>query len=163
MQKPKVSAIAAIGRNRELGKRGELIWRISDDLKRLKRLTTGHTIIMGRKTYESIGRPLPDRVNVVVTRNPDFVAPGCVLAPSVTKALEIAENAEPEEIFILGGAETYTQALPNTDRLYLTVIDATDPDADTFFPNYGEFTKVIETETRDHNGLSYTWLTLERE
>lgn len=162
-KKPRISAIAAIGRTRELGKQGELIWRISDDLKRLKSLTTGHAIILGRKTYESIGRPLPDRTNIVITRNPDFVAPGCVLALSVSEALTIAQREEPQEIFILGGAEIYTHALSYTDRLYLTLVDATDPEADTFFPDYGEFTKVIDQKTRDHNGLAYTWLTLERE
>jgi dihydrofolate reductase len=163
MEKPRISAIEAIGKNRELGKRGKLIWRIPDDLKRLKQLTTGHVIIMGRKTYESIGKPLPNRTNIVVTRNPDFSEPGCLVATSVEEALAIAKKHETEEIFILGGAEIYTQALPYTDRLYLTIVDATDPEADTFFPDYSEFTKFIETETRDHNGLSYTWLTLERE
>ena len=162
-KKPIMSAIAAIGKNRELGKRGDLIWRIPDDLKRLKALTTGHVVIMGRKTYESIGRPLPNRTNIIVTRNPDFTAPGCLVATSVPDALDLAREHETEEIFILGGADIYTQALPFTDRLYLTIVDATDPEADTFFPDYSEFTKVIETETKDHNGLAYTWLTLERE
>src|SRR3989338_10723261 len=141
-KKPIVSAIAAIGKNRELGKRSDLIWRIPDDLKRLKALTTGHVVIMGRKTYESIGRPLPNRTNIIVTRNPDFTAPGCLVATSVPDALDLAREHETEEIFILGGAEIYTQALPFTDRLYLTIVDATDPEADTFFPDYSEFTKV---------------------
>jgi dihydrofolate reductase len=162
-EKVPVSAIAAIGKKRELGKRGNLIWRISDDLKRLKALTTGHTVIMGRKTYESIGRALPNRTNIVITRNPDFKAPDCIVTTSVLNALEIARAHEDEEIFILGGAEIYTQVLPTTDRLYLTLVDATDPEADTFFPDYSEFTKVIDQETRYHNNLAYTWLTVERE
>ena len=163
MKTPRVSAIAAIGRNRELGKRDELIWRISDDLKRLKTLTTGHTIIMGRKTYESIGRPLPNRTNIVLTRNLDFAAPDCTIAHSLEEALALARQREGEEVFIIGGAEIYAAALPQTSRLYLTLIDAADPEADTFFPDYSEFTKIIEKESREHNDLHYEWLTLERE
>lgn len=162
-KKPIISAIAAIGRNRELGKRGDLVWRIPHDLGRLQRLTTGHVIIMGRKTYESIGKPLPNRTNIVVTRSGSFPDSRIFLASSVEEALAQAREREREEIFIFGGGEIYAQALPYTDRLYLTLVDATDPGADTFFPDYSEFTKVIETETRDHNGLVYAWLTLERE
>ena len=165
-----VSAIAAIGRNRELGKRGDLIWRISDDLKRLKLLTTGHMVIMGRKTYESIGKPLPNRTNLVVTRNPDYIlaqnedtfATHALLTPSVTEAIDYARKYEPEEIFILGGAEIYTQVLPHTDRLYLTLIDATDPEADTFFPDYSAFKKVISEESGRFQGYKYKFITLEK-
>lgn len=154
--------MAAIGKSRELGKQGELIWRISDDLKCLKALTSGHAVIMGRKTYESIGKPLPNRTNVIVTRNADYEAPGCLIATSINEALDIAQEHEQEEIFILGGAEIYTQALPYTDRLYLTLVEAEDPEADTFFPDYSEFTKVVDRQSREHEGLKYEWLTLER-
>lgn len=162
MSRPRISAIASLGRNRELGRSGKLLWKISDDLKRVKKLTMGHPLIMGRKTYESIGRPLPGRTNIIVTRNAAYDAPGCIVAPSLEDALACARARDDEEIFIFGGAEIYAQALPHMDRLYLTVIDAEDPEADTFFPDYGDFTRVIEKEQRDHHGLAFEWVTLDR-
>lgn len=158
----RISAIAAIGKNRELGKTGKLIWRIPDDLKRVKELTTGNAIIMGRKTYESIGKPLPNRLNIILTRNPEYKAEGCVVVPTLDAALAAARDAHISEIFIFGGAEIYKEAMSITTRLYLTLIDAEDADADAFFPDYSEFTTVIEKEKRDHDGLAYEWLTLER-
>lgn len=117
---------------------------------------------MGRRTHESIGKPLPGRTNIVVTRDPEYQSEGCVIAHSLAEAIEKAHAIEQEEIFIFGGAEVYAQALPYTNRLYLTLIDAEDPEADTFFPDYSEFSQVIETEKRDQNGLAYEWITLER-
>lgn len=171
-RKPVISAIAAIGKNRELGKGGELVWRVSDDLKRVKQLTMGHPLIMGRKTYESIGKPLPGRTNIVVTRDDTYEAPGCVVMHSLEEALKEARAIEDMEIFIFGGAQIYTEALPYTDRLYLTVVNDTDSEADSFFPKYDEFTqpdspagftKVVERKEHAQDNLSYTWLTLERE
>jgi len=157
-----ISAIAAIGKNRELGKDGDLIWRIKEDLGRVKALTTGHPIIMGRKTYESIGHPLPNRTNIVITRDASYTTEGCVVTTSLEEALNKARFAEgADEIFIFGGAEIYNIALPVTDRLYLTIIDAEDAHADTYFPDYSAFTNIIEKEMRDQNGLSYEWVTLE--
>lgn len=161
MKKPRISAIAAVGRNRELGKNGDLIWRIKEDLGRVRDLTMGHPIIMGRKTHESIGKPLPGRVNLVVTRDPSYTADGCVVVPSVTMAIEKASLLDQDEIFIFGGAQIYEAALPYTDRLYLTEIDAEDPDADTFFPNYEMFSKIVECEHRSQDNLSYDWITRE--
>lgn len=161
MQKPRISIIAAIGKNRELGKQNELIWRIPDDLKRVKALTMGHPLIMGRKTYESIGRPLPGRTSIVVSRTSGPIE-GCIVVDSLQRAIEEASIIDQEEVFIFGGAQIYTEALPYTDRLYLTLIDAIDPDADTFFPDYGEFTEVTQKEARGHDGLAYEWLTRER-
>jgi len=157
-----ISAIAAVGKNRELGKNGELIWRIRPDLKRMKELTTGHVLIMGRKTYESIGRPLPNRTNIVVTRDTEYRAEGCAVTHSLEEALKEAYRVEKEEIFIFGGAELYKEALPITERLYLTIIDDEDTEADTFFPDYSEFSKVIKKEKGDQDGLTFEWLTLER-
>nr|AIA17312.1 Dihydrofolate reductase [uncultured bacterium] len=162
MQRARVSAIAAIGKNRELGTKNQLSWRISDDLKRLKTLTTGHPLIMGRTTYESIGHPLPNRTNIVVTRDQEFTAEGCIVVHSIEQALEEAHRIDTEEIFIFGGAQMYAATLSVTDRLYLTLIDAEDPGADVFFPEYSEFTEVVEKEKRDQNGLVYEWVTLER-
>ena len=155
-----ISAIAAIGRNRELGKNGDLIWRISDDLKRVKELTTGHPIIMGSKTHESIGHPLPNRTNIVISRDASYSAESCVVAHSLEEALSIAAQSEgSDEIFIFGGAQIYSLAFPYIEKLYLTVIDAKDPSADTFFPLYEDF-KVLDIEKRDQDGLSYEWQTL---
>jgi dihydrofolate reductase len=161
---PQVAIVAAIGaHDRALGKGNALLWRIPDDLKRLKALTTGHPIIMGRKTFESIGRPLPDRTNIVITRDQNYRAEGCVVAHSLEQALELARRIDNTEIFILGGAQIYAQALPYTDKLYLTLIDDKKK-ADAFFPPYEtEFTKETTREERaTEDGLRYTWVNLER-
>ena len=160
-EKPRVSIIAAIGKNRELGKQSDLIWRIGPDLKRVKELTMGHPIIMGRKTYESIGRPLPGRTNIIITRHPTTIA-GCAVALSLPHALELASDTDPDEIFIFGGAGVYAEALPVTDRLYLTLIDAEDPDADVFFPEYPAFTHVVAEENHPNHEPPFSWVTLER-
>lgn len=160
--KARVSIIAAIGKNRELGKAGELIWRIKEDLQRVRKLTTGHPLIMGRKTYESIGRPLPKRTNIVVSREGKSIS-GCEVFTTFEDALFFGHHIETEEIFIFGGAQIYTNALSFTDRLYLTCIDAEDVDADVFFPEYEKgFTKKISEEVREENGLTYRWVILER-
>ncbi len=158
---PRVSIIAAVGKNRELGKQNELIWRISDDLKRFRALTTGHPIIMGRKTYESIGRPLPDRTNIIVTRG-DSPIPGCVVAHSLDEALEVGKSIDSEEMFIIGGAQIYAEALSRTNRLYLTLIGESDADADTFFPDYADFTREIAREDHPETTPPFSWVTLER-
>lgn len=163
MQEPQICAIAAIGKNRELGTKNQLSWRISDDFKRVKELTMGHPLIMGRKTYESIGRPLPGRINIIITRDPDYAAEGCVVVNSIENALEEARKVEDKEIFIFGGAEIYKLALPYTDRLYLTLIDDEDPEADAFFPDYtADFMEVTRRGVREHEGLKYKWVDFER-
>jgi len=161
MENPRISIIAALGKNRELGKQNELLWRISPDLKRVKELTTGHPIIMGRKTYESIGRPLPNRTNIVVSQTQNTIE-GCVVSTSLEDALEAAKETLTDEIFIFGGARIYHEALPFTDRLYLTVIDATDSGADVFFPPYPAFTKIIAEEKFLDHTPPFSWVTLER-
>jgi dihydrofolate reductase len=162
MQSPRISIIAALGANRELGKNGDLLWRISADLQRLKQLTTGHTLIMGRKTYDSIGRPLPDRHTIVISRTPKPLA-GCTVVTSVNAALEIAQTIEPEEIFIFGGGQIYAACLPFVERLYLTRINATDPEADTFFPDFtADFTHCVERESHETDTPPYVYEILER-
>jgi dihydrofolate reductase len=161
MQKARVSIIAAIGKNRELGKENKLLWRISADLGRVKTLTTGHPIIMGRKTYDSIGRPLPNRTNIILSRSPVEIA-GCVVFDSLSKALDYAHTVDTEEIFVFGGGQVYEIAMPFVDRLYLTYIHAEDPESDAFFPEYSEFTKVLAQEEHGEHTPPYTWLTLER-
>lgn len=161
MNTPRISIIAAIGKNRELGKDGGLIWQIPDDLKRVKELTMGHPLIMGRKTYESIGRPLPGRTNIVVSRTADAIK-GCVVAPNFEEALALAKEKDQEEIFIFGGASIYETALPITDRLYLTLIDQEDTEADAFFPEY-KASFLTTVETKDYGGeIPYKTVVLER-
>jgi dihydrofolate reductase len=159
---PKVVIVVALGKNRAIGKEGKLLWHIPDDLKRFKELTMGHPIIMGRKTFESIvsyiGGPLPGRVNIVVTRDPDWTHDGVTIARSLEDALSIARSLNPTEIHIGGGAQLYEQALPYVDRLCLTLIDD-EKDADTFFPPYEtEFTTQTFREDREYNGLKYSWV-----
>ena len=170
MNRPHISIVAAVGRDREgrpvLGKDNQLLWRIPDDLKRFKRLTSGHPVIMGRKTYESLGTPLPNRTNIVVTHDPAYKGPSTrgnvVVVTSIEEAIERAKNVEGEELFVIGGAQIYEAALPFVDKLYLTIIDD-EQEGDTYFPSYQDtFTKVISEETHEWNGLKYTWIDLER-
>ncbi|MDH5606364.1 MAG: dihydrofolate reductase [Anaerolineae bacterium] len=130
-----LSLIAAVSRNGVIGYKGGIPWHISTDLKLFKRTTMGHYLIQGRKTYESIGRPLPGRRMVVVTRQPDFEAPGCKVVHSLEEALQLAENTGEIEVFIAGGASLYAEALPAADRMYLTQVDC-DVEGDTFFPEF---------------------------
>ncbi|MBI5456328.1 dihydrofolate reductase [Candidatus Kaiserbacteria bacterium] len=160
-----VVAVVAIGKNRELGEGDRLLWHIPDDLKRFKRLTLGHPIVMGRKTFESIvkilGKPLPERTNIVVTRDSNWKYEGILAASSIEDAIELAKQQPgSEEIHIGGGAQIYEQALPFIDKLYLTLIDDT-KDADAFFPPYEHlFTKKTFEEARESNGLKYRWVDL---
>ncbi len=162
MQKPRISAIVALNKNRAIGRKNELIWRIPEDLRRFKALTTGHAIVMGRKTFESIGRALPDRKNIVITRDKSLPSAGSlVFAHSIDEAIGEARKTDPEEIFIIGGGEIYKNALGVTDRLYITLVES-DLEGDVFFPDYGDFKKVIGKEKKEWNGLKYEWITLER-
>lgn len=158
---PRIYLIAAIGKNRELGFQNQLIWRIPEDLKRFKALTMGHPIVMGKKTFDSIGRPLPSRTNIVLTNDPAWRVEGVIPSTSLEKALEIAREKDQEEIFVIGGASVYAQALPLADRLYLTRIEATSK-ADVFFPDYSAFSKVTEEEMHEHDGIRFQFIVLER-
>ncbi|MEK7471589.1 MAG: dihydrofolate reductase [Patescibacteria group bacterium] len=128
-----ISLIAAIGKNNELGKGNTLLWHLPADMKHFKEITTLHPVIMGRKTFESIGKPLPNRRNIVITRNLNYKMDGVELVYSLNEALDLFPNQN-EEIFIIGGAELYKQTMPVADKLYITHIDAEDKDADAFFP-----------------------------
>lgn len=132
-----VSLIVAMDERRGIGFEGRLPWRLSADLKRFKALTMGHHLIAGRKTYESIGKPLPGRTMIVITRDPDYQAEGCLIAHSVDEALALARARGETEAFIIGGAEIYAQTLERADRLYLTQVHAI-TDADVFFPAFDE-------------------------
>jgi dihydrofolate reductase len=131
----RISLIAAMAENRVIGINNTLPWRLPVDLKHFRQLTNGHHVIMGRRNYESIGKPLPDRTNVVVTHNPDYRAPGCLVKHSLDDALAGIQN-DPE-IFVIGGAEIYRQTLNRADRLYLTRVHA-QIHGDTYFPPFDE-------------------------
>lgn len=161
MNKPRISIIAAIGTNNVLGKNNTLLWQIPEDFKHFKETTMGHPVIMGRKTFESIGKPLPGRDNIVISRSAESVHPDAIMAPSLAEAIEKATTLEQTEIFVLGGGQIYEQAMSLTDRIYLTVVD-TAPEGDTYFPDYSMFTKKIsEKKSKDAN-YSYTFLVLEK-
>ncbi len=133
-----ISLIAALTENRVIGKNNDLPWHLPDDMKYFMQTTKGHPVIMGRKNYDSIPekfRPLPSRTNIVVTRQRDFVADGCIVVHSLEEALDEATNIVTDEIFIIGGAEIYRQGMPKADKLYLTEILAT-LDGDTYFPEF---------------------------
>lgn len=151
--------IAAIGKNRELGKGPELIWKLSDDLKRFREVTKGHPVIMGKKTFDSIGRVLPKRVNIIITRDTEFRQEGAVVVHSVEQAIETAKNLGTEDVYVIGGGEIYRQTLPYADRLDLTLVDAEDPNADVFFPAFeNDFKKISEEDVREENGIRYRFV-----
>jgi dihydrofolate reductase len=128
-----VSIIAALARNRAIGRGNDMPWRLPEDLKRFRRLTMGHAVIMGRKTFESIGSALPGRSNIVITRSRDWNPPGCVVVHSLDSGL--ARVGNPEDAFVIGGAQIYTLALPLAGRLYLTEIER-EFEGDAFFPEF---------------------------
>src|SRR5437016_5391285 len=146
----RISIIAAAAENGVIGRQGRLPWHLSDDLQRFKRLTMGHTIIMGRRTWESIGRALPGRRTIVVTSQPGYRTgvDGVSIAPRLDDALRIAEDATDEEAFIVGGAELYREAVARASRLYMTRIKAT-VEGDTYFPNV-EWNNWRLIESQEH-------------
>ena len=168
-----ISIIAGIGKANELGKGNQLLWQLPKDMKHFRDLTTDHTVIMGRKTFESIGRPLPKRRNIVITRDTTYRADGVEVVHSLDEALQLAaleqgrgfeENQDEVELFIIGGAEIYAQALPRANRLYITHVGA-NFDADTFFPTIGpewkEYSHKENTPDDDH-AYPYTFTTYQK-
>ncbi len=147
-----VVIVAAIGRNGVIGVDGGLPWRIPEDLARFKKMTMGHALVMGRTTFESIGRPLPGRSNIVLTHRPDWDQPGVDKAGSLEEALAIAE-ARGQDVYIAGGADVYEQALPIADAMELTEVDAA-PDGDTFFPPV-DWSLWLETARQEHLGFRF--------
>ncbi len=159
---PRISIIAAVAANRVIGNKNELIWHLPEDLKRFKNLTTGHPIIMGRKTFESIGRPLPGRENIVITSQEDYQPEGVTVVHSLMEALILAPELDSEEVFVIGGGRVYAEALGFADRLYLTVLDQ-EFEGDTIFPDWSEqFECVVSEEPFAYNELSGKYLTFER-
>lgn len=157
---PRISVIAAMARNRVIGIRNTLPWRLPEDLQHFKTLTMGHHIVMGRKTYESIGRPLPGRTTVIVTRDRRYRVEGCLGADSIAAAIQACKGDE--EVFFVGGAEMYAQVLPLAQRLYLTEIQA-EYEGDAWFPEFDR-AAWLETVRQVHvtpDGLGYHFVTYE--
>jgi dihydrofolate reductase len=157
-----ISLIAAMAKNRVIGKENAMPWHLPADLAHFKRVTMGKPVIMGRRTYESIGRPLPGRKNIVISRRSDYSPEGCVIVNSVEAAIAQANH---EEVMIIGGGQLYAEMLPHADRLYLTLIDA-ELEGDTRFPDYTIYDwKEIDRERHEpdeKNNYAYEFVTLER-
>jgi dihydrofolate reductase len=161
MTQPAISMIVARSRNHVIGRDNQMPWKISADLQFFKRVTMGHPVIMGRKTWESIGRPLPGRRNIVVSRNTHYVATGGELVGSLDEALK--SLSEFERVFVIGGEQLFTQAFDKADRLYITEIDLDIKDGDTFFevPNKAAW-KEVERTPGSEGDISFSFITLER-
>ncbi len=140
-----IHLVACMASNRVIGKDNELIWRLPEDLKHFKKVTSGNSIVMGRKTYESIGRPLPNRANYIITRDKHYKVEGCITLNSIDEVFELDE----ENLFIIGGSEIYKIFLPYTDKIHLTEIED-EFEGDAFFP---EFDKTIWKETSKEKGI----------
>jgi dihydrofolate reductase len=163
VKKPRISVIAALAKNRVIGIENRLPWRLPEDLAHFKALTLNHPILMGRKTFESLGRPLPGRTNIVITRNPNYCKDGCLVAASLPAAIALCKDAD--ELFVIGGAELYAQAIPLADRLYLTEVDV-EVEGDAWFPDYDKaaFREASRATQRGEKGdaLTFDFVVYER-
>jgi dihydrofolate reductase len=165
---PRIALIWAMARNRVIGQGNTLPWRLPADLQHFRELTSGHPVLMGRKTFESLGRPLPNRTNIVISSRTDYVPPGCLVAHSLDEALVLALPHVPlqdPQIFVIGGAQLYAQMLPRADRLYVTLVE-TEVAGDAWFPEF-DLDAWRETQREAHpeddkNLYPYIFLTLER-
>ncbi len=161
-----ISIIVGLGNNREIGLDNQIPWHLSADLKYFKKTTLGCPIIMGRKSHESIGRPLPRRTNIVITRNQNYTAQGCIIVHSLAQAIAKAKEENPTEIFVIGGGQIYQEALGLAQKLYITAIDINIPKATIFFPEINEkHWDLIQKESHqkdEKNPYDYTFKILER-
>jgi dihydrofolate reductase len=162
----RISILAALSSNNVIGRNNEVPWRLSTDLKRLKALSMGHHIVLGRKTFESVGRPLPGRTNLVITRQEGYAPAGVVVVHSLEEALRIAREAGEQETFILGGAEIYAQSMHVADRMYLTRVHA-EVEGDTWFPDFDDvsewrLTDAEHFEADEKNQYPFSFLTYDR-
>lgn len=162
----RISLIVAMGENRAIGKDGGMPWHVPADLQYFKRITMGRPIIMGRKTYESIGKPLPGRTNIVISKNPDFHAEGVIVAPDPRRALEEAAKTEGgrEEIMIIGGASVYESFMKAANRVYITELHDSFK-ADTYFPSLGFGWEEVSREKHaadEKNPVAYSFVVLEK-
>jgi dihydrofolate reductase len=162
---PKISAILAMSENRAIGIKNQLPWHLPADLKHFKTITSGHPVLMGRKTYESIGRPLPNRSNIIITRNANFQAPGCLVVQTIEQVMQQANEINCDEFFIIGGAEVYKQFMPYIDRIYLTIVH-TIVEGDAYFPelNPSEWQEKekVRHQADENNSYDYSFIVLEK-
>lgn len=158
-----ISHIAAVSKNRVIGNKGELPWSLPEDLKYFKAKTLNRPIIMGRKTYESLGRPLPKRLNVVISRDPNYKAEGCHTFTNVESAIAFCKTQAEwgSEIFIVGGGEIYKQTLPIADRLYLTLIDK-EFSGDAGYPDWKQNFALVSEDPRTENGINYSFCVFDK-
>ena len=160
-----ISLLVAMDERGGIGMDNRLPWHLSADLKRFKALTMGHHVIMGRKTYASIGRPLPGRIMVIITRSPDYWAEGCQVVHSLEESLDLARQAGETEAFVIGGGQIFAQALPLAERIYLTRVH-TVAEADVFFPEFDErdwsIQTVSEVPADEKNQFSTTYMVLDK-
>lgn len=156
-----IALIAAMAANRVIGRDNQLPWHLPEDLQHFKRLTLGHHLIMGRKTFDSIGRPLPGRTTVIVTRQTDYVSPpGCLVANSLEHAVELCSKEE--QVFVVGGAEIYRQALDMANQMYLTEVKVT-VEGDAFFPEFSlDQWQAVEREEKQNDSLEYAFVNYRR-
>ncbi|XVQ12737.1 dihydrofolate reductase [Spirillospora sp. CA-255316] len=160
-QTPRISAIAALDESRVIGVDGRLPWRIPEDSRRFRRLTMGHVVIMGRKTYESIGKPLDGRTTIVVTRSQGYEAPNCIVVHSLGEALKRAREQERKEVFICGGEAIYRETLDLCDRIYLTLVKG-NFEGSVRFPDYTQFKTVVEASSHKDSTHEYEFVVLEK-
>jgi len=158
-----ISIICIIAKNRAIGFKNKLLYDIPEDMKHFKDITSGRVVIMGENTFHSMNdRPLPNRVNIILTLDQNFSAPDCLIAHSMAESIELAKAQNKGEIFFIGGGQIYRQALPLADKLYLTIVDDEPKQADTFFPDYSEFKKIISEKILAASGYNITFLELTR-
>ncbi|MDD4271384.1 MAG: dihydrofolate reductase [Patescibacteria group bacterium] len=158
-----IAIIAIVAKNRAIGFNNKLLYDIPEDMKHFKDITTGHVVIMGENTFHSMkDRPLPNRTNIILTQDKNFKAENCLAAHSLEESIELGKAQNKGEIFFIGGGQIYKQALPLADKLYLTVVDDEPAEADTFFPDYSEFKKIIFEQTLSASGFKITFLELTR-
>lgn len=155
-----ISMIAAIGKNNELGKGNDLIWHFREDMKFFKETTTGNTVLMGRNTFESLPHALPNRRNIVITTNENYKAEGAEVVNSIDEALETADG---DNVFVIGGGKIYSQMLDLAEKLYLTEIDGTCPDADVYFPSFDKSLYTAKKLTDfDVDGIHFSHILYEK-
>lgn len=157
----KLSIIVAVDKNRGIGCKNQLLYDIPEDLKRFRRITLNHPVIMGYNTFLSIGKPLKDRINIVLHKDAKTKIEGAYVFDNLLKAIDFAKSKDNEEAFIIGGASVYAQTIDIADRLYLTLVDASKK-ADTFFPDYSQYKKIIYKKNIKSDKFNYQYLVLER-
>ena len=154
-----ISMICAIGKKREIGFKNQLLWNLPNDLRRFKEITAGHAVIMGQKTFESIGKVLSDRKNIILSLDSNLKIDGAEVSNDFLEVINRYKDSD-EEVFIIGGASIYKQAILYAQKLYLTLVKDS-PEADVFFPEYQEFKKVVsESEIKEENGIKYKFVEL---